>query len=82
MMNLPFMELQNMINSNPHISRLLKRFRIKPSIDTKTLNELTNGHMNETCNIAMGVYSSLSDDIKTKVKSFACPTRTIMPCTW
>ena len=59
--------VQNMINSNPHILRLLRRFRIKPSIDTKTLNELTCGHMNETCNIAMGVYSSLSDDIKLKV---------------
>ena len=59
--------VQNMINSNPHITRLLKRYRIKPSIDTKTLNDLTCGHMNETCNIAMGVYSFLSDEIKTEV---------------
>ena len=59
--------VQNMINSNPHIARLLKRFKIRPTIDTKTLNELTSGHMNETCNIAMGVYSVLSNDIKNKV---------------
>ena len=59
--------VQNMINSNPHIARLLRRFRIKPNIDTKTLNELTCGHMNETCNIAIGVYSLLSGDIKSKV---------------
>ena len=59
--------VQNMINQNPHIARLLKRFRIKPNIDTKTLNELTCGHMNETCNIAIGVYSLLSGDIKDKV---------------
>ena len=59
--------VQKMINLNPHIARLLKRYRIKPIIDTKTLNELTNGHMNETCNIAMGVYSVLSNDIKDKV---------------
>ena len=59
--------VQSMINSNPHVARLLRRYRIKPSIDTKTLNELTCGHMNDTCNIAMGVYSSLSDDIKSKV---------------
>ena len=59
--------VQKMINLNPHIARLLKRFRIKPSIDTKTLNELTSGHMNETCNIAMGVYSVLSNEIKNKV---------------
>lgn len=59
--------VQKMINLNPHIARLLRRYRIKPSIDTKTLNELTNGHMNDTCNIAMGVYSVLSNDIKAKV---------------
>ena len=59
--------VQKMIDMNPHISRLLRRYRIKPSIDTKTLNELTNGHMNETCNIAMGVYSILSREIKEQV---------------
>jgi len=59
--------VQNMIRLNPHIERLLKRFHIKPVIDTKTLNDLTSGHMNETCNIAIGVYSLLSNDIKSKV---------------
>ena len=59
--------VQNMIDKNPHILRLLKRYRIKPIIDTKTLNELTCGHMNDTCNIAMGVYSILNNDIKSKV---------------
>jgi len=59
--------VQNMIKLNPHIERLLKRFRIKPVIDTKTLNELTSGHMNETCNIAIGVHSLLSDEIKSRV---------------
>jgi len=59
--------VQRMIDSNPHIARILRRFHIKPLIDTKTLNELTSGHMNDTCNIAIGVYSLLSDDIKSKV---------------
>ena len=59
--------VQNMIKSNPHVERLLRRYHIKPTIDTKTLNELTSGHMNDTCNIAMGVYSVLSGDIKSKV---------------
>ena len=59
--------VQNMINSNPRISALLKRYKIKPNIDTRTLNELTCGHMNETCNIAMGVYSVLTKEIKDKV---------------
>ena len=59
--------VQDMIKSNPHISRLLKHYRIRPLIDTKTLRELTNGHMNDTCNIAMGVYASLDEDIQVKV---------------
>ena len=59
--------VQKMIDMNPHIARILRRFHIKPLIDTKTLNELTCGHMNETCNIAIGVYSLLSSDIKEKV---------------
>ena len=59
--------VQQMIDKNPHIARLLKRLRIKPLIDTKTLKELTGGHMNDTCNVAMGVYSILSGEIKDRV---------------
>ena len=59
--------VKKMIENNPYISRLLKRYRIRPSIDTKTLNDLTGGHMNDTCNVAMGVYSILSDEIKKQV---------------
>lgn len=59
--------VKKMIESNPYIVRLLRRYRIRPIIDTKTLNDLTGGHMNETCNIAMGVYSILSDEIKKQV---------------
>ena len=59
--------LQSMIDANPHIARILHRYHIKPLIDTKTLKELTGGHMNDTCNIAMGVYSILSENIKSKV---------------
>ena len=59
--------LQKMIDANPYIAKILKRYKIKPLIDTKTLKELTGGHMNDTCNIAMGVYSILSEDIKTQV---------------
>lgn len=59
--------LRNMIESNPYIQLILRRFHIKPYIDTKALKELTCGHMNETCNIAMGVYNLLSNNIKDKV---------------
>ena len=59
--------VKNMIALNPSISGLLKKYKIKPSIDTKTLKELTGGHMNETCNVAMGVYSSLSEAMRMEV---------------
>lgn len=59
--------VQNMINSNPFIKKILRRYHIKPLINIKTLKELTGGHMNETCNIAMGVYSILSEGIKNQV---------------
>lgn len=56
--------VKNMIAKNPAIKNLLKQYKIKPSIDTKTLKELSDGHMNETCNIAMGVYSILSESLR------------------
>ena len=59
--------VQNMINSNPFISKILRRYHIKPLIDTKILRELTGGHMNDTCNIAMGVYSILAESLKNEV---------------
>ena len=59
--------VQKMIDLNPHIARLLKRYKIKPVIDTKTLNELTCGHMNDTCNIAMGVHALLSEEHKKQI---------------
>ncbi|MBR6127124.1 HD domain-containing protein [bacterium] len=59
--------VQNMIKSNPLIQKILRRYHIKPLINIKTLKELTGGHMNDTCNIAMGVYSILSEGIKNQV---------------
>ena len=56
-----------MLELNPRIKKILNCYRIKPSINTKTLRELSNGHMNETCNVAMGIYSFLSDEIKSGI---------------
>ena len=58
--------LKRMMKMNPNISWLLKKYKIKPSIDTKTLKELSGGHMNATCNVAIGIYSMLSDSLKLK----------------
>lgn len=59
--------VKNMIELNPSIKALLKKYKIKTSIDTATLRELTGGHMNETCNVAMGVYSMLPEHLKIEV---------------
>ena len=59
--------VKNMIALNPSIKSLLKKYKIKPKIHTKTLKELTDGHMNETCNIAMGVYAILSNSLKQEI---------------
>lgn len=59
--------VKNMIRLNPAISGILKKYKIKPEIDTKTLKELTGGHMNETCNVAEGIYSILSEPLKKEI---------------
>ena len=60
--------LERMIELNPEINRLLSNYKIKLSIDTKTLKELAGGHMNETCKVAVGIYSVLSDKLKSTVR--------------
>lgn len=60
--------LKHMMELNPKIKKLLQEYRIKPSIDTKTLKELADGHMNETCKVAIGIYSVLSEKLKSCVK--------------
>ena len=60
--------LQRMIDLNPTIKRILSEYKIKPTIDTKTLRELSGGHMNITCHVAMGIYSMLSENLKSEIK--------------
>jgi len=59
--------VKSMIALNPSIKNLLKKYKIKTSIDTGTLRELAGGHMNETCNVAMGVYSMLPEHLRSEV---------------
>ena len=59
--------LQSMISANPKIKIILNKFNIKPSINIKALQELTKGHMNETCRIAEGIYSILSPHLQQEV---------------
>lgn len=60
--------LQKMIKLNPSIKKILAEYRIKPTINTKTLRELADGHMNTTCHIAMGIYSILSENLRADIK--------------
>ena len=59
--------VKKMIGLNPKIKKLLEKYKIKPAIDTKTLKELAGGHMNDTCKIAMGIFSRLSENLKTGI---------------
>ena len=56
-----------MLELNPRIKKILNCYKIKPNINTKTLRELSGGHMNETCNVAMGIYSYLPENMKTNI---------------
>ena len=60
--------LQRMIDLNPSIKKILAEYNIKPTIDTKTLRELADGHMNSTCRVAMGIYMLLSESLKKDIK--------------
>lgn len=59
--------LQKMVDLNPSIKRILGDYKIKPIIDVKTLKELAGGHMNETCRVAVGIYSVLSENLRNKI---------------
>ena len=59
--------VKNMLKKNPAVKQLLNKYKIKPSINTKTLKELAGGHMNETCNIAKGVYEILAGSCEPEI---------------
>ena len=56
--------VKKMISLNPKIKKLLEKYKIKPEVDVRTLKELAGGHMNDTCKVAMGIFSRLSDKLK------------------
>ena len=60
--------VQHMIDLNPSVKCLLNKYKIKPVIDTKILKELSGGHMNATCRVAIGVYSLLSAKLKSGIE--------------
>ncbi len=60
--------VQKMIDLNPSVKKILSDYKIKPTIDTKTLKELAGGHMNETCRVAVGIYSVLSEKLRSRIK--------------
>ena len=59
--------LQRMIELNPTIKRILGEYKLKPTINLQTLKELSSGHMNTTCHVAMGIYSILSKKSKLNI---------------
>lgn len=59
--------VKRMISLNPVIIKMLENYKIRPIIDTKILKELAGGHMNDTCKVAMGIYSELSLNLKSGI---------------
>jgi len=59
--------VNDMIKKNPRVLNILKKYNIKPSIDTKTLKSLAFGHMNDTCKVALGIYSILKDKLNSNI---------------
>lgn len=51
------------IQKVPSICRILKKYGLTGKINTKILSELVSGHMNDTCKIALGIYSILSETL-------------------
>lgn len=62
--------LKRMIMKNPKILKILEHYKIKLSIDTKMLKNLAKGHMNDTCNVAIGIYNALSENIRTDINQY------------
>lgn len=56
--------VQRMMKLNPMVYNILEHYKIKPYIDTGILKDLVIGHMNDTCRVAMGIYSALSANLK------------------
>jgi len=59
--------IKHMIELNPRIKKLLCSFKIKPNINISTLADLADGHMNDTCKVAIGIYSFLSETLKNQI---------------
>lgn len=60
--------VSNMLKLNPAIKNILNKYKIKPSVDTKIFKELSGGHMNTTCHIAEGIYSILSENMRSQIQ--------------
>lgn len=56
----------NMVKSNPTILKLLKEHKIPLHVHMNTLTDL-RGHLSETRNLVLGIFSNLPNDLKTKV---------------
>lgn len=63
--------IQNMINMNPKVNKILNEHGIKAKINTKELNNLANGHLKATKNITVGIINNLPENIRNKVNNQA-----------
>ena len=59
--------LLSMIKLNPRIKKIMSSYKLKPAVNPKTLQELSSGHMTDTCKVAVGIYSFLNEKFKNLV---------------
>ncbi|MBQ6516475.1 HD domain-containing protein [bacterium] len=59
--------VQTMVASNPKITSILAGYGLTPKINLTELKKLALNHLNDTKNIALGIYDKLPEDIKTSI---------------
>ena len=63
--------IRNMMVSNPKVMSMLTKHGIKPSINMTELNDLAQNHLNDTKQIASGIYDELPEEMKAKINKQA-----------
>ena len=60
-------EIEAAVEANPRIKAILKENNIPLQVNIEELNKLKQGHMNDTRVVAAKIYSSLPEELKSKI---------------
>ena len=59
--------VKTMVGSNPKVTSILARYGLTPTINLTELKKLAMNHLNDTKDIALGIYNKLPEDIRTSI---------------